>query len=609
MGSGSKEKSNRAKPPTVSIVTLTQLNRFACLEILKDVIKAQTYQNIIEWIIVEGSKSDEDALANSSNIKALKESSDLQCSIIYLEKTPGEKLGALRNRGNKACSGDITVVMDDDDYYPASRVKHTVEQLQASSKLLAGCSAMYIYDYILEKLCKFKGFGENHSINSCFAWKKKYLETHSHDASKECGEEPSFTNDFKEPMIQLEPEQTIVQSSHAQNTFNKREILTGGVCKIVQSNIEVARPVTDLIKEPFFSRYKALFYKEDKSKYDIVYLAGGFCHGWDPASKSLTGSEQAIVQLAQAWTKLGKKVAVYGLIPESKLEGVDYFDWKKFPFNETHDVLVLWRTYGMVSGLPFQLKAKHIWLDLHDGNIPKEMMEMWFRYNQKITKVFFKSNFHRELFEKIFRLKLDPKRYTVIPNGIRVETFQENIDLVQRNPYRFCYCSCYTRGLLPILQYTWPIIKQIEPRAELHVYYGMDGVKNDEFKKAMTQLLGSKGVMDHGRQPVDIIVREKYMSSFHLYLCNIEESDCITVKESLITGAIPILSTLGALKDREGIKFDLGDMSQKVYSNIALNILELMKQKSLDTLRETLKKSSTIIPWIDIAAKWIQESF
>ena len=609
MGSGSKEKSNKAKPPTVSIVTLTQLNRFACLEILKDVIKAQTYQNIIEWIIIEGSKSDEDAIANSENIKALKESSDLQCSIIYLEKMPGEKLGALRNKGNKACSGDITVVMDDDDYYPVSRVKHTVEELQKSSKLLAGCSAMYIYDYILEKLCKFKGFGENHSINSCFAWKKKYLETHSHDASKECGEEPSFTNDFKEPMIQLDPEQTIIQSSHAQNTFNKREILTGGVCKIVQSNTEVARPVTDLINESFFSRYRALFYKEEKSKYDIVYLAGGFCHGWDPASKSLTGSEQAIVQLAQAWTKLGKKVAVYGLIPESKLEGVDYFDWKKFPFNEIHDIVVLWRTYGMVSGLPFQLKAKHIWLDLHDGNIPKEMMEMWFRYNQKITKVFFKSNFHRELFEKIFRLKLDPKRYTVIPNGVRVETFEKNTDLVQRNPYRFCYCSCYTRGLLPILQYMWPIIKQIEPRAELHVYYGMDGVQNDDFKKAMAQLLGSKGVMDHGRQPVEVIVREKYMSSFHLYLCNIEESDCITVKESLITGAIPLLSTLGALKDREGIKFDLGDMSKNVYSNIALKIIELMKQKSLDALRETLKKSNTIIPWIVIAAKWIQESF
>ena len=597
----------KEKKPTVSIVTITQLKRFTCLEILKDIIESQTYTNIIEWVIVEGSK-DEDIAASAIKLKQFKESSDLMIPIIYLEKKAGEKLGALRNKGNKACSGDITVVMDDDDYYPVNRVKHAVEQLQASSKLIAGCSAMYIYDYTLEKLCKFKSFGENHSINSCFAWKKKYLEKHSHDESKDSGEEPSFTNDFKEPMVQLDPEQTLVQASHSQNTFNKREILTGGICKISQSNVEVSRPVTDLIKEPFFTRYKSIFYTEAKSKYDIVYFAGGFCLPWDPKSKTLGGSEQAIVQLAESWTKLGKKVAVYGLTPEATVDGIDYFDWKKFPFNEQHEIVILWRTYGMVCGLPFPLKAKHIWLDLHDGNFPKELMEMWFRYNQKITKVFLKSNFHKELFEKNLRVKLD--RAVIIPNGVRIEDFLQSKDAVQRNPYRFCYVSCYTRGLFPILQYIWPIIIQIEPRAELHVYYGMDTIKDEEFKKAMTLLLASKGVMDHGRQPLDIIVREKYMSNFHIYLSSSEaEIDCITVKESLVTGAIPIISNEGVFKDREGIKFDLGDMSKEAFAKIALKLIEIMRDPKLDVFRETLKKSSTIISWIDIAAKWIQESF
>jgi len=605
---GKKDKVN--KNPTVSIVTITQLKRFPCMEILKDIIESQTYQNIIEWVIVEGSKSDEDAAINADNIKQLKEFSGLMLTILYLEKKPGEKLGALRNKGNRACSGDITVVMDDDDYYPVNRVKHAVEQLQASSKLIAGCSAMYIYDYTLEKLCKFKGFGENHSINSCFAWKKQYLEKHSHDDSKEAGEEPSFTNEFKEPMIQLDPEQTTVQSSHTQNTFNKREILNAGVCKIIQSNVEVLGPVTDLIKEPFFTRYKSLFYNQQKSKYDIVYFAGGFCSPWDPKSNTLGGSEQAIVQLTQSWTKLGKKVAVYGMMPEETVEGVDYIDWKKFPFNEQHDIVVLWRTYGMICALPFPLKAKHVWLDLHDGNFPKELMEMWFRYNQKITKVFLKSNFHKEMFEKYLRLKLDSSRYTIIPNGVRLEDFSKNVDMVPRNPYRFTYCSCYTRGLFPILKFVWPIIKQVEPRAELHVYYGMDLVKDDEFKRAMTLLLASKGVMDHGRQPMNIIAREKYLSNFHIYLSNSEaEIDCITVKESLVTGAIPLISNFGVFMDREGIKFDLGDMSPNTFANIALKIIEIMRDPKLDVFRETLKKSNTIISWIDISAKWLQESF
>ena len=600
---GSKEK--KGKLPSVSIVTLTQLKRFACMEILKDVIKEQTYENIIEWIIIEGSKEEEDAKANGENIRKLIANSDLKCTILYMEKNPGEKLGGLRNKGNKACSGDITVVMDDDDYYPVSRVKHAVEQLQSSSKLIAGCSAMYIYDYILEKLCKFKGFGENHSINSAFAWKKKYLENHSHDDSKESGEEPSFTNNFNEPMIQLDPNKTLIQSSHTQNTFNKREILTGGITKIAPSNIEISRPITDLIPEPFFTRYKKIFVNEEKSKYDIVYFAGGFSIPWDPSSKSLTGSEQAVVQLSQSWTKLGKKVAVYGMVPEITLEGVDYFDWKKFPFNEHHEIVVLWRTYGMVCGLPFSIKTTHLWLDLHDGNCPKELMEMWFRYNQKITKVFLKSNAHKEAFEKQLRIKLDPKRYTIIPNGIRIDDFSTNKDLVQRNPYRFSYTSCYTRGLYPTLKYIWPIIKQMEPRAELHVYYGMNTVQNDEFKKVMNELLALKGVMDHGRQPVDVIAREKYLSNFHLYLSNSPEIDCITIRESLITGAIPLITNSGVFKDREGIHFDLGDESPNTFANIALKIVELMRDPSLDAFRETLKKSSTIISWTDIAARWL----
>ena len=55
MGSKGKDKVSVNKNPTVSIVTITQLKRFPCIEILKDMIEAQTYTNIIEWVIVEGS--------------------------------------------------------------------------------------------------------------------------------------------------------------------------------------------------------------------------------------------------------------------------------------------------------------------------------------------------------------------------------------------------------------------------------------------------------------------------------------------------------------------------------------------------------------------------
>jgi glycosyltransferase involved in cell wall biosynthesis len=163
------------KKPTVSIVTITQLKRFKCLEILHDLIKDQSYDNIIDWVIVEGSKTEEMAKENANNVRGLITASDMKININYIERTDGCKLGELRNRGNNACIGDITVAMDDDDYYPVDRVKHAVEMLSKSKYLIAGVSGMYIYDYLLKKLYIFKNFGPNHSVNSAMAWKKEYL--------------------------------------------------------------------------------------------------------------------------------------------------------------------------------------------------------------------------------------------------------------------------------------------------------------------------------------------------------------------------------------------------------------------------------------------------
>ena len=592
------------KNQSVSIVTITQLKRFSCLEVLRDLIKEQTYKNIIEWVIVEGSKNENDAKMNAENINLLKDT--LSFPIVYLEYVPNIKLGELRNRGNKACKGDITVCMDDDDYYFPQRVAHAVEKLSKSSVKIAGCSAVLIYDYFLEKLYKFKQFGPNHSTNNCMAWKKEYLLTNTHDSSKEMAEESSFTKQFSEPMVQLDSEHTIVVSSHDGNTFNKRELLVGGTCKLNPTLSEV-EDVTKYIKEPYLSKYKSLFVKPCVSEYDIEYLAGGFSIKWDPKDMSLGGSEQAIVNLVTNWAKMGKKVAVYGEVPDIRYNNVDYINWKNFKFEATHNLVILWRTYGLWCGAPFPLKSKHIWLDLHDNNFSGQFPETWKKYGSKINKILFKGTFHKEEFEKEMKIKLEKNKYDIIPNGVRTELFLENKEKVQRNPYRFCYCSCYTRGLMQILAYMWPVIYQLEPRAELHVYYGMNGVRDENFKNAMEKLLATPGVMDHGRQPMEIIIREKHMSSYQLYVTNTPgEIDCISIRESLATGCIPLLSNFGVFKEREGIHFELNDKDPKCFQQIGLKILQLMKQNDkLGDYREKIKKSPLLINWSQIAQKWL----
>ena len=203
---------------TVSLLTITQRSRNKCLKNLLEFINKQTYQDIIEWVIVEGSKTQKEAEENKEYIIIINKT---RFPIKYIGFEEDSKLSDLRNRGNALCKGDIIVCMDDDDYYPPKRVETAVSKLNNSTKQIAGCSYAYMYDYNLDKLYKFKSFGRNHSTNNCLAYKKEYLLTHKHEAGVDRGEEMSFTNNFTEPMIQLDSEDCIVISSHGSNTFDK----------------------------------------------------------------------------------------------------------------------------------------------------------------------------------------------------------------------------------------------------------------------------------------------------------------------------------------------------------------------------------------------------
>ena len=335
-------------------------------------------------------------------------------------------------------------------------------------------------------------------------------------------------------------------------------------------------------------------------------MAGGFSIKWSPSDMSLGGSEQAIVNLVTNWAKLGKKVIVYGEVEEMVHNGVEYVSWKKFPFEHKHKLVILWRLYGLWCTAPFPIKAEKIWLDCHD-NFGGMFPEAWKKYGHVVQKVLLKSNYHKDEFEKANKEKLASNRFAIIPNGIRLDDFFKNKENVQRNPYRFVYCSCYLRGLIELLQYTWPVIYHIEPRAELHVYYGMDNIRDEKMKQMLRHILSQPGVMDHGRQPMDIVIREKYMSSFHLYVTNTPiEIDCISIRESLATGAIPLISNFGVFKDREGVHFDLIDNDMKCYQMIGLKITELMKQGSnLNIYRDKMKKSKLLINWTDTAKAWL----
>jgi hypothetical protein len=218
---------------SVSILTVTQWSRRDSLAILNNLIEDQTYACIVEWVVVEGSVLSEDRDQNERFIGTL---TNMKCPIRYIAAVG--PLGALRQMANDVAIGDYRVIMDDDDYYPPERVSHAVHRLARSSKLLAGCSPMFMYDYGLHTLFQFKKFASNHSTSSCMAWKRDYDGVY--DTEVGAGEEASFTRGFTEPMVQLDPLKTIVQSSHGTNTYSKKGLIdryVGKTLDVVEADV------------------------------------------------------------------------------------------------------------------------------------------------------------------------------------------------------------------------------------------------------------------------------------------------------------------------------------------------------------------------------------
>ena len=120
-----------------------------------------------------------------------------------------------------------------------------------------------MYDYFLDKMYKFKEFGPNHSTNNCLAYKREYLEKHSHSPGLRSGEEHSFTNGFTEPMIQLSARKTIVISSHDTNTYNKRSVCeASNLGRNPMLRLVSGSPLNEYIPLEIYDRLKGIFTKE-----------------------------------------------------------------------------------------------------------------------------------------------------------------------------------------------------------------------------------------------------------------------------------------------------------------------------------------------------------
>lgn len=229
--------------PFISIVTPTK-NRHHFLKNLFNIFSSQEYPpNKMELIILDDSIKPYSKEIKDPRIK-------YHYSKVSLE------LGQKRNILNGLAQGEIIICMDDDDYYPSTRVIHTVEMLQNNEHKIAGCSKIYIYSLIQKEFTVVGPKKDNHGTNGTLAYKKSYLKNHKYNENSKKSEEIEFTNNFSEKMIQLDPQKTILCISHNDNTVSKEKFFVSKNEKKIEFELK------DWIKDEkiynFYRNYKNL---------------------------------------------------------------------------------------------------------------------------------------------------------------------------------------------------------------------------------------------------------------------------------------------------------------------------------------------------------------
>jgi len=210
----------------VSVITVT-CNRSKFIPALLKCYQEQTYNhNQMEWLILDDSPEEEQETTQEL-IHAFVTEHKIP-NIRYIRSNTKQVMGHKLNQITSLCRGSIIVVMDDDDYYPPTRVSTVVEAFHKHPTYhLAGCSKVYMYFQEEDTIYVAGPYHNRHATHCTMAYRATYLLDHAYDDKEVCAIEKIFTNNFTEPMIQLDTMRTILHTVHSENTYKKKKDVTG----------------------------------------------------------------------------------------------------------------------------------------------------------------------------------------------------------------------------------------------------------------------------------------------------------------------------------------------------------------------------------------------
>jgi glycosyltransferase involved in cell wall biosynthesis len=199
----------------------------------------------MEWIVFDDGQEEVYDLFEAAR--------DRLPAVKFIHSEDKMTIGEKRNRLNQEAKGDIIVAIDDDDFYFPDRVSAVVEAFHKKPSVdLAGSSEVFMFFSDTKEIYKFGPYFKGHATNGTMAWRKRYSDMHLYDETVVFAEEKSFLDEYKNPLIQLDPIKVMLVICHSDNTFDKRELRMTNNPFMEKTRLQISDFIKDKVLCEFF---------------------------------------------------------------------------------------------------------------------------------------------------------------------------------------------------------------------------------------------------------------------------------------------------------------------------------------------------------------------
>lgn len=308
----------------------------------------------------------------------------------------------------------------------------------------------------------------------------------------------------------------------------------------------------------------------------------GLCYDGSTLTKrGLGGSESAVIYISRELAKIGFNVTVFNDCTSDDTrpgvyDGVLYCPLKEVETtNINYDIMIGSRSVAafapnhmihefknFIGGLPnftnIQNRSRHKVLWMHDTFCDGDVYIEYFLNAGWINEIFTLSDWHTSYISTcdhgakrnfdILKPKIFQTRNGI---GIKPKTF---VDIREKDPMLFVYNASVTKGMVPLVNEIWPIVKQHFPEAKLTViggYYKFrEGWEPDQQELDWRELVKNNpdinftGIIKQSE--ISEILRK---ASYLLYPSLFPETFGISTLEALAHNVTPITCRSGALEE------------------------------------------------------------